>query len=171
MFPLGSPCGAPGIGRAPMRTRKLAASPGENRVGAPKRKALGVESAGKSVGEGPPSGKAIGQREGFAGAGGGGSRRLGVHKPHLAGQRGNDRVGLGDPPLEVKQAGQALAEAFGDGVCGFAHGKTYRDDKDIAEPPAANGQERVGQDGMRSAAGPAKEPLNTDDFGGLVGHR
>jgi hypothetical protein len=60
------------------------------------------------MGEIWPTGKAAGQREGFAWAGGGWSRRLGIHKSSLAGKCGSDRAGLGDPTLEVKQAGQAL---------------------------------------------------------------
>ena len=92
----------PILGCAPMRTRVTCPSPGENRVGTPQRKALGVESAGKVMRALRPTGKAAGQCEGFAGAGGGGSRRLGIHQSPLAGKGGNNRAGLGDPTLEVK---------------------------------------------------------------------
>lgn len=86
-----------------------------------------------------PTGKTVGQCEGFAGAVGGGSRRLRIDKPHLAGKRGNDYPGLGYPRLDVNQAGQALAKAPGDGIGRLALGKPLRDFKNIAEPPAANG--------------------------------
>ena len=85
-------------------------------------------------------GKTAGQRERFTGGPGSRSRRLGIHNPYLAGQRGHNRAGLGDPTFEVKQAGQALAEVLGNGICRFTLGKPSRDLEDIADPPTANGQ-------------------------------
>ena len=98
----------PGSGLWPKKTRETPKSPGENCVGTPQGKTRGVESAGKSVGEGHPSGKAAGKGQRFAGAPGGGSRRLRIHKPHLAGKDSHDGAGPVDPTLDVAQDGQAL---------------------------------------------------------------
>lgn len=116
-----------------------------------------------------PPGKVAGQREGFAEMPGGRSRRFGIQKPHFAGKHGDDCAGLVNPFPEVQKAGQALTKAPGQSVSRFAPCKPFRDKKDIPEPPAADGHQKVGQDGMRAAAKPAEKPLDPDQGGGQVG--
>lgn len=155
---------SPGMGRAQKKTRWNPISPGEIRVGSPKRKALRVETSGKREGEFAPRRPKARELQDDDAVGGRRARRQLIEQPIFTGELSHYYRGPLKPGLQVYEAGQTLVQAFGYGVGRFTMRKARKDFKDIREKPTTNGKQVVGQDGVGCLARAAKVALDPDDF-------
>ena len=136
-----------------------------------KRKVLGVESAGKGVGEGGPPGPAKCKRQGIGGTCGSGPRRRLIQEAGLTSERQDQGSGLLNPGFEIHQNGKADADGFGDTIGRLARGKPPGDKQNIVPKPSAERRKEGGKNGVGFAArgGGAAVDRHKDDFGGQMG--